>query len=488
MHTNWRDCDAWRKQNLPVNTVSNEAAKFYDASLTQFVSYCDSSLIPGGLMSSLQKAVAADPTFILGRCLKHGVNILGSSAHLEDEATAVEINSLKELTVTMESDLTKREIMHVKAVDRLAKGDLPAACNIWEQIIQENPTDMHAIQMSQSSYFYLGAKEELRDGIARVLPIWEKNKSLPLFNFLYGKYAFGLSQTNLFQKAQEMARIGLDLCKQDAWAVHACCHVYEYTSQADKGIRMLNSTEYDWQVCNWIASHNYWHLGLFHLEKNETDEVVKVLNKYLMSSDDFFDLVNASSLLYRMKLDDYQDDKGLMRSKWKTLREKTSSSKYHHGYLFGDMHISLVLSSAGDKNDRQAYLASIGEYLNTSEFETSIDEDELTVTNTIKTNEAAVNYLKQVNKELADPVINSIFYYDDGDYDKVVELLYPVRRKLFKLGGSNAQLDLFGLILVNAALKSTVNHQLGVALLNERRCFSPERNINKRLAARFALE
>ena len=52
-------------------------------------------------------------------------------------------------------------------------------------------------------------------------------------------------------------------------------------------------------------------------------------------------------------------------------------------------------------------------------------------------------------------------------YAKVVDLMYPIRYDIWKIGGSRAQKDLFTQLLIHAAFRSN-NVQLGHALLNER--------------------
>ncbi len=116
-----------------------------------------------------------------------------------------------------------------------------------------------ALKLAHSAYFYLGLKSQTRDSIARVLPYY--SRSIPLYNYLYGMYAFGLTQTNQLDQAVAYARKGLDLNRHDAWASHAISHVNEYSCDYKTGIAFLESTESDWNVCNFLTSHNYWHLG-----------------------------------------------------------------------------------------------------------------------------------------------------------------------------------------------------------------------------------
>ncbi|XP_068736666.1 uncharacterized protein [Montipora capricornis] len=60
MHSNWRDVDAWRKEGLPMSTTSNEAAKMFDATISQWTAHADDPVL-GGLESSVNKMLSADP-------------------------------------------------------------------------------------------------------------------------------------------------------------------------------------------------------------------------------------------------------------------------------------------------------------------------------------------------------------------------------------------------------------------------------------------
>jgi tetratricopeptide (TPR) repeat protein len=176
---NWRDCDAWRKQNLSMNTTSNEAAKLFDISLSQLIGYYDNKNYDG-LESSLNSMIAADPDFVLGHCLKTGIELLGSNALLNSYQNKIDL--IKQKSILLQPYLTKREINHVKAIDLLHQGELIDAVNIWENILIDNPTDVLALKFAHSSYFYLGNSKQMRDSVARVLPYW--TKSTPYNNYL----------------------------------------------------------------------------------------------------------------------------------------------------------------------------------------------------------------------------------------------------------------------------------------------------------------
>ena len=65
------------------------------------------------------------------------------------------------------------------------------------------------------------------------------------------------------------------------------------------------------------------------------------------------------------------------------------------------------------------------------------------------------------------PLCEGMIAYEEGHFDKAIELLWPMRHEISTIGGSHAQRDLFAQITVDAAVRSS---KLDVArsLLSER--------------------
>lgn len=79
---------------------------------------------------------------------------------------------------------------------------------IWERILVDYPTDMLSLKFAHDCYFYLGRQTEIRDSIARVLPVWSLKQ--PLYGYLMGMYSFGLCETSRFEQAEQYARKVID--------------------------------------------------------------------------------------------------------------------------------------------------------------------------------------------------------------------------------------------------------------------------------------
>uniref|UniRef100_A0A0R3RMU8 Tetratricopeptide repeat protein 38 n=1 Tax=Elaeophora elaphi TaxID=1147741 RepID=A0A0R3RMU8_9BILA len=134
------------------------------------------------------------------------------------------------------------------------------ACEQWEKILNETPSDLLALKFAHDAYFYLGNKQSLRDSIARVFPKWKPTMpcyrtgkvSTNDFSYLYGMYAFGLEECEQYDEAERYAKKGLDLNRHDAWATHALAHCMEMNGRFEEGIHFMESTETDWNVSLFI--------------------------------------------------------------------------------------------------------------------------------------------------------------------------------------------------------------------------------------------
>ncbi|CAF4138066.1 unnamed protein product [Rotaria magnacalcarata] len=60
-------------------------------------------------------------------------------------------------------------------------------------------------------------------------------------------------------------------------------------------------------------------------------------------------------------------------------------------------------------------------------------------------------------REIGSCIFAALERFDEGEYAQVVELLYPIRNRTAIAGGSNAQRDIFALLLIHLAVYSNDN-------------------------------
>ncbi|MEZ5603047.1 MAG: hypothetical protein R3E41_02295 [Burkholderiaceae bacterium] len=59
-----------------------------------------------------------------------------------------------------------------------------------------------------------------------------------------------------------------------------------------------------WSTDSFFAVHNWWHLALFHLERDEIDEVLRLFDGPIFGARSavVLDLVDATAMLWRLQL------------------------------------------------------------------------------------------------------------------------------------------------------------------------------------------
>ena len=442
-----RGCADWRSEGLSIrSTTSDEATKLYDCAITQFSGLYDNQNY-GGIGKTLDDMIRADPDFVLGQSLVLGLNLSGITQEIDPELKK-KVTDLSDKVKKNRDSYEEREVKHVEALTYLTEFDIKGATRVWEEILSEHPTDIHALNMAYGLYFNNGMPTQLRDSVARVLPHWT-GKRLPLESYLHGMLAFGLEETNLFAKAELEANLALQMDECDGWATHAISHIDETLGRAERGIRFLTESEQNWTKSNFIACHNYWHLALHHLSREEWEPAIKVFDDQVLrraeaSGGKVGHLVDATQLLFR--LDWAQPDPELVgQQRWDrvyAMAEPQINAKYRLGFF--DAH--LLLASIGSKHTQ------------------SVEE----IADKVLSYEGSDQWLKTSRT-----IIRALVEYNRENYGKCVDLLFDIKYETQCLGGSNAQRDVFNKIMICAALKSPKEwHKMfALNMINENNLF-----------------
>ncbi|XP_030070531.1 tetratricopeptide repeat protein 38 isoform X3 [Microcaecilia unicolor] len=411
-----RDCKAWEDAGLSLSTSSNEACKLFDATLSQYVTWTNDKTL-GGIEGCLARLHEADPTFVMGHVMANGLELIGTGRSiLSDQELDRTVKKMVELSKT--HPLTEREQLHVSAVHMFAKGCLPKATEQWEQILQDHPLDLLALKFVHDTYFYLGFSAQMRDSVARVLPYWKP--SVPFSNYVKGMYSFGLIETNFYDQAEKVAN----------------------------------------EDCDMLACHIFWHWALYYIEKGEYEAALNLYDdyiaKYALSSGTMLDIVDNSSVLYRIQMEGVN-----IGERWKKLLQVTKSHAKDHVLIFNDLHILMSSLGASDQETTHKLLTTLQEVSKTP----------------------GSNHQHSLGQALGLHLCQALVEIEDENYCKAVELLYPVRYKIPSIGGSNAQRDIFNQMLIHASLNSkSVQHQkLARCLLIERDAFKPNSPLTQRL-------
>ncbi|XP_044049993.1 tetratricopeptide repeat protein 38 isoform X2 [Siniperca chuatsi] len=396
----------------------------------------------------------------MGHVISTGLELVATTSSTRlNERLASAVRRTVELANSQ--DISPRERLHVKAMELFSRGNFPKACDVWEDILVDHPTDMLALKFAHDAYFYMGAQTQMRNSVARVLPHWKPH--MPLSGYLKGLYSFGLLETHLYDQAEKVAMEGLALIPDDAWAVHSVAHVYEMKAEVDKGLTFMEGREKDWQVSDVLASHNYWHWALYFIEKGQYEAALQIYDSQVFrrckATGSMLDTVDASSMLCRLEMEGV-----CVKDRWRELLQVTQPHTDDHVTLFNDLHFLMVSLGAKESGTSRRLLEGLQDLAK----------------------KPGDNQQHQLAGTIGVPMCQAMMEYDQGNYNRTVELLYPLRYRMVDIGGSDAQRDLFNQLLIHAAVKSENKHhqKLGRCLLVERNAVRPFSPLTDRLMQR----
>ncbi len=402
-------------------------------------------------VAEIDAATAIDPELIMGHVLKGLLCALGTEKSLLPDARA----ALAAGRATAGGG-DAREQGHLSALAAWVDGRMYEACARWENVLVEYPADALAMLAAHLGDFYLGQSSELRDRVARRLPEIESGSALE--GHYLGMYAFGLEEMGDYRQAEAIGRKAVARDPRDAWATHAVAHVMEMTNRIDEGIQWLVQGEEGWATDNFFAVHNWWHLALYHFDRLQWDEVLRLYDQRIRGSDStvILDMVDASALLWRLHL--HGVDVG---GRWQRMVEVWEPRIDDAWYAFNDSHAMMAFAGAG-REDLALRLLKV------MERTAQLDSDNGAMTRSVGL-----------------PVARALLAYAQRDYAATVRLLEPVKTIAARSGGSHAQRDLLAQTLI-AGAEHAGQTALTRALLNERLALKPRSGLNRQWLARVS--
>jgi tetratricopeptide (TPR) repeat protein len=183
----------------------------------------------------------------------------------------------------------------------------------------------------------------MNERVAAVLPSW--SSELPGYHTVLAMHAFGLEENGRYDEAEANARAALALDPLDARAHHVMAHVFEMTDRAEEGERWLADHVEGWANDTVVATHCWWHRGLFQLELGRPERALDIYHHHVRAgcSDAVADLIDASALLWRIELAGC-DTSG----RWLELADAWAPHIDDSFCSFNDLHAMLAFVGARD--------------------------------------------------------------------------------------------------------------------------------------------
>ena len=428
-------------QGNALSGATPKAAELFDQAVAAFNIYRTDPI------AQLDNAIEAAPDFTMAYIMKAHLFALAT----EPEATRQAKTTLSHVKTLR---LSPREASHVAALDLVVEGEWTAAAVALDRHNALYPHDMVALQAGHLMDFYRASARDLRDRIARVLPMW--TPQIPGFSIVLGMYAFGLEETGDYGRAEEAGRRAVELQPLDCWAHHAVAHVMEMQGRAEDGIGWMIAREPHWSGDdNFFKVHNWWHRSLYHLDLGQIDEVLALYDGPIRQdrSSVALDLVDASALLWRLQMSGHD-----VGDRWTELAATWDAHADGRTYPFNDWHAVMAYLGAGRDGDVNRILDGYK-------------------------GDPAKTEIGEWCRRTSLPLVEGFAAFWRGDYETAVDRLHGARFIANSFGGSHAQRDVIDWTLTEAAVRGGLI-DLAEALANERLALKPHSPINRNFLSR----
>jgi len=410
-----------------------------------------------------------EPNNVMGRVIELGAELMRTDLNLNDPIIITKLQNLNKL---LHNESAQVEKLHVDALSEWHKGHYQRATKLWEDILLLDPFDMIALKFAHDAYFYLGESMNIMQSIHDVVGKFEENlDTIPreLYGYLQGMYAFGLEEANRYSEAEKAALTAIEINKDDAWAMHAYVHVKEMQGDTVTGLKFLDEHNSQWPNCLSLACHMHWHYCLYLIDQGRFEEALKIYDEKIVVLADSkvpLDLVDASSLLYRLMMEGFITKTD---SRWGKVRNLWTTIIHSHCLPFNDAHISMVYNRVEESNVTDEHLQSLEKYIGDC-------EDPLDI-------------CRHVHKQVGLPICKAIDAFNMEKYDEAASILLDIvpTGKTPLIGGSHAQRDIFELILMNALIEEQSLNGLETLqkMIQVRKSKKPHSGQNQRLHSRI---
>ena len=316
-----------------------------------------------------------------------------------------------------------RERNFFDALQLWLKDDLEGAMRSLEQLTSEFPRDLVSAKACEFLYYLTGqhhAGPRYRAQMERLAPHNSDHAEL------LGMYAFSLELDGRYEEARRQADRALALRPESAWTHHALAHAAFVTDDLARGRREQEGFLPMWTHPLFsIHGHNAWHLALFRLLDGDDEGAFQLFKDVIwgQTPDSCSEQVDAVSLLWRMEMAGLEVDEKI----WSEVAEACASLSSEGMNPFVAAHHAHALSRVGR------------------------DEDLVCLRDAVeRAAKGQPEDRRLVWREAGIPVVEAAIAWGRRDASGVVESLEPAIREIPRVGGSDAQDDLFRVTLLKS--------------------------------------
>jgi tetratricopeptide (TPR) repeat protein len=334
-----------------------------------------------------------------------------------------------------------RETLLLNQLERWIAGDIPAVQTLGETIVDAFPRDLASVKLHQYFSFNRG------DFVAMLAIAKKAEAANPDSPHLHGMLAFGHEEMHQLADAEREARLALEIKEKEPWAQHALAHVMLSTGRVREGVDFLDRAQRTWTDLNsFMYTHNWWHKALFHISLGDRQAVFDAYDNHVWGIEPTYsqDQVGAVSLLARMEIagldvgDRWHKLAEYLRPRTRDVIQPFLTLQYLYGLARADFAEARTLLN--------------------------VVEDKAASSDTFD---------RLVWRDVALPAARGVYAHARRDWAAAARNLGIANPRMTEIGGSHAQRDLFGQLLLDAHLKLG-NWRIAAQMLEMRRTWDPD--------------
>ncbi|TIX90826.1 tetratricopeptide repeat protein [Rhizobium sp. P44RR-XXIV] len=396
--------------DLVTSTDSTEAHRAFENAVFGIAAHRPNTA------AALQATLAADPDHVAAHALKGFANLILARSEL----TAVASATLQDAQTALirKSGGTSDERILVIALEAAANGLFSTAAELLDDGFTDRPATFLPFKLAQALRFMTGDAAGML--VASTRAVGRIDTEANSAGFILGCHAFALEEHGRYAEALEAGQRAVALQPDDSWGLHAVSHVFEMRGDTKEGIDWLEGSRRAWSRCNNFSFHMAWHLGLLHLERGDHERVLELYDDEIrpQQTDDFRDMANAVSLLWRLEQSGVH-----VGNRWMDVAEIAYRRRNDTTLIFAALH-------------NLAAMVAVGDRAGVAELVAEIDAKAL-----------GMDEQAQIAAEIGVPMARVLAGLDAPADQRMIDRMVA---NLPKIGGSNAQRDFFVLALAKA--------------------------------------
>lgn len=234
----------------------------------------------------------------------------------------------------------------IAALGAAVAGERRLAAQYLDRLLSHRPDHVLFLKLAHTLKFMAGDLPGMSETLSLVLPRLDEDH--PERGPVLGMQAFVSEEQGDYRRAEELGRAAVDLAADDVWGIHAVGHLFEMTDRPEEGIRWLESHGTAAARCNNFRFHIAWHRALFHLSLGQTERVLQLYDEEIraVQSDDYRDISNGASLLWRLTLEGIE-----VGDRWTEMADFASNRIEDGELIFADLHYLLALIGADRREE-----------------------------------------------------------------------------------------------------------------------------------------